>query len=186
MKQYTICNLDSCNRVIGRHGAKGYCPLHYRRYKLYGNPFYVKRRVNCLVNNCTNNKQTKVGYCLKHYKRYKKGKDPSALTIRDSRNSIDMEDHCLLPLGINNKDGFAIVDTEHKNLDKYFWSKSKNGYAQANINGKVTLLHHMVVGKPSKPLVTDHINRNKLDNRKVNLRFVTERENALNKRYASL
>lgn len=35
-------------------------------------------------------------------------------------------------------------------------------------------LHHFVRGKPPAGLVTDHINGSFLDNRKINLRFVTQ------------
>ena len=38
-----------------------------------------------------------------------------------------------------------------------------------------------MIGKPPKGLVTDHINRNRLDNRKENLRHVTHSENMLNR-----
>ena len=37
------------------------------------------------------------------------------------------------------------------------------------------------MGKPPEGLETDHINRDKLDNRRENLRFVTHRENLLNR-----
>ena len=47
-------------------------------------------------------------------------------------------------------------------------------------------LHHLIVGKPQKGMVVDHINhdgmRTGLDNRKENLRFVTQAQNQQNKR----
>lgn len=119
-----------------------------------------------------------------HYKRYKKGNDPAAPTTREPRRAIDMGDHCLIPIGVLAKDGYAIVDKEDIGLEKHLWSNNAYGYAQTSSKNGPILMHHLIAGKPKKPLVTDHINRNKLDNRRVNLRFVTERENALNKRYA--
>ena len=44
-------------------------------------------------------------------------------------------------------------------------------------------LHHLIMGKPQKGMVVDHINGDGLDNRKENLRFVTVSENQQN-RYA--
>lgn len=41
-------------------------------------------------------------------------------------------------------------------------------------------LHHAVIGKPPEGLVVDHINGNTLDNRRENLRFVTNAENVRN------
>lgn len=32
------CNFTSCESLIGRHGARGYCPKHYKRVKSTGSP----------------------------------------------------------------------------------------------------------------------------------------------------
>jgi len=65
------------------------------------------------------------------------------------------------------------------------WCKSYYGYAVTNVhgpNGKrgILYLHQLVVGKAPKGKDTDHINQNKLDNRRENLRFVSRRLNNLN------
>lgn len=41
-------------------------------------------------------------------------------------------------------------------------------------------IHHDVIGCPPTGLVTDHIDRNPLNNTKANLRFVTQRKNTQN------
>lgn len=74
---------------------------------------------------------------------------------------------------------YAIVDADMAWLDGYLWHLSQ-GYVKANINGKSMALHHVVIGKPQPGLVTDHINRNKLDNRLANLRHITQAENVRN------
>jgi hypothetical protein len=72
-------------------------------------------------------------------------------------------------------------DEEHKELvEQYTWRIGSGGYYRTNINRKPILLHHFLHGKPEKPLVTDHINRNTLDNRKENIRFISQRENTSN------
>jgi len=41
-------------------------------------------------------------------------------------------------------------------------------------------LHHFILGKPDKEMVVDHINGDGMDNRRENLRFVTESQNSQN------
>lgn len=73
--------------------------------------------------------------------------------------------------------------------DVYEWAKDMNwrcsiGYARTSRNidkQQVTSrLHHMIVGKPVGKMVIDHINGDRLDNRRENLRIVTQSMNRLN------
>lgn len=95
---------------------------------------------------------------------------------------------------LGRKEIYAIVDDDFKYDKRYCLSLTSHGYARANIyKGKVdgkykyeyAYLHHLVVGKPPKGLVVDHINRNKLDNRRANLRFCLQSNNARNKESTS-
>lgn len=54
-----------------------------------------------------------------------------------------------------------------------------NGYARISLKGKKIYLHHYIC-PPMPGMVTDHINRNRLDNRRDNLRVVTVSENLRN------
>jgi hypothetical protein len=66
----------------------------------------------------------------------------------------------------------AIVDDEHVDLSRYGWRTDKHGYVYRKSAGKRIFLHHVVGDKPPCGMVTDHINRNKLDNTKLNLRHL--------------
>ncbi|MCR1994507.1 AP2 domain-containing protein [Bacillus paralicheniformis] len=76
---------------------------------------------------------------------------------------------------------FAIVDDEDFDyLSKYKWRLSTCGYAvRTGDSGAVVRMHREVMDTP-EGLVTDHINQNKLDNRKENLRVCTVAQNNMN------
>jgi hypothetical protein len=78
---------------------------------------------------------------------------------------------------------FAIVDDEDfERLSKWKWHanlQSSRFYAARTL--KKILMHNVVLGHAqNRKIVVDHINRNSLDNRKCNLRLVTQSENLLN------
>lgn len=78
----------------------------------------------------------------------------------------------------------TLVDTEdYEELNQYKWSLSSHGYASRpiTVDGKKTSVSmHRQINKTPDGFQTDHINRNRLDNRKENLRTVTWSENQLN------
>lgn len=81
---------------------------------------------------------------------------------------------------LTNSEEIMFCDLEDWDKLKIFcWSKGNTGYAEARVNGRTTLFHHLVL-ECKKGMVRDHKNRNKLDNRKDNLRIVTYFENNVN------
>lgn len=82
---------------------------------------------------------------------------------------------------------YAIVDDDfYEHAKKYSYSDCGFGYAirTGGKDGKKfhIRMHTEVMGGKKEGLVIDHINGNKLDNRKENLRFCSEKENQRNKR----
>jgi hypothetical protein len=87
-----------------------------------------------------------------------------------------------IPLG--NGRGFAVIDDADYPLVKdYTWCLLTKGYAGAStyVDGKRTTvyIHRIIMGNPSQEI--DHINCNKLDNRRTNLRVATPSNNQANK-----
>jgi hypothetical protein len=76
---------------------------------------------------------------------------------------------------------FALVDEDDfEKVNKYKWCLS-NGYAHGTVEGKLIRLHHFVFKKPENGNVIDHINQDKLNEQKLNLREVSQSENGHNK-----
>jgi hypothetical protein len=84
------------------------------------------------------------------------------------------------------EDVVAILDFEDfTRLDGRKLSLGSHGYAQMWDEKLVTLVHRWVAGaKPKDGRIVDHINRDRLDDRKVNLRFVTASESSANVKVA--
>ena len=75
----------------------------------------------------------------------------------------------------------AIVDDDIAiKLEDKSMSVNKAGYPVTSVKAKSMVLHRYIMGGPPKGLVTDHINQNKLDNRRENLRFVSHKKNLRN------
>lgn len=77
--------------------------------------------------------------------------------------------------------GYALVDDcDYRCLMKYPWYR--RGYAVRHYCGKMILMHREVARRMGLDLSNciDHVNGNKLDNRRCNLRAATQAENNRN------
>ena len=80
------------------------------------------------------------------------------------------------------KGGIALVSKEdYDELSKYAWHQTDTGYAMGTINNILKYMHRVIKNEP-KGKVVDHINENRLDNRRENLRILTRSKNGENKR----
>ena len=74
----------------------------------------------------------------------------------------------------------ALIDDEDFDyLNQWRWHLSAKGYAVRK-PGKSCIFMHRLLNKTPYNMQTDHINRNKLDNRKSNLRTVSNQQNHFN------
>ena len=78
-------------------------------------------------------------------------------------------------------DNFAVVDEDDfLKIQHLIFCKGSHGYAvKTNDRKNPRLLHKIIFTTPKNKFI-DHINNNKLDNRKINIRFVTRSENNRN------
>lgn len=107
-------------------------------------------------------------------------------------NSLPMK---VIKIKFPNKTTFArclVDDDNYEEMKKVKWHLIKDGYA-ANVkylfrrDGKdvmqTNLMHRLILNAPdykASSLQVDHVNGDKLDNRKKNLRFCTNSENKMN------
>lgn len=134
----------------------------------------------CSVLNCV--KPVMLGdMCILHYTdtKLKSKRQAATTTRRRPPLLIDVEPGVKgVPL---TKGLIALIDEKDANfIGQFIWSAGVAGYPVRNKNGIVTPMHVELLGKAPDGLVTDHIDRNPLNNQRNNLRFITQRQNTFN------
>lgn len=117
------------------------------------------------------------GYCPRHYMQMKEHGRILERTRFDPNEFIVEEN--IVKIILYRQDGKpcgeALINKEDLNIVKqHKWYLNK-GYCATMIKGKFTFLHQFLAGKGH-----DHVNRNKLDNRRINLRKATQQQNVYN------
>ena len=168
----TGCLVHNCDGV---HRSKGYCHRHYLQIRRHGK--IIDHPEYCKVAGCKE-KYSALGYCSKHYNRFKKHGTTDKQNNFIPNEIITYDDYAEVIL-LNNKKAEvarAIIDIESiKTIKPYRWHLS-TGYAKSSTGGVSITMHELIIGY-SRP---DHENRNKLDNRRLNLRPVTPSQNIMN------
>ena len=80
------------------------------------------------------------------------------------------------------KDKSTLVDESTlKEYGHLSWYLSDTGYALRKPHGNIIRLHRLITNAP-EGMVVDHLNGDKLDNRLLNLRICTQKENSNNRK----
>ena len=143
----------------------------------------MKETKKCLVKECSN-KAHSLGYCKRHYDqihRYGKIVNSGQRSMFDTNEIIEYDDYAEMILydKHGNEVNKTLIDLDDvEKIKNIKWCLHKTeGYVQ---NSKIGRLHRYITNCP-EDMVVDHINRNRLDNRKENLRICTIQQNGINR-----
>lgn len=133
----------------------------------------------CSVEGCEN-KYYKKGYCSKHYSQVRKHGHILERTRYDPNEIIEYDDYAEIVLYDKQCKEIARAIIDLDDVDKvkqYKWHLDNDGYASS---GRNSMKLHKLIMECLDNMTIDHINRNRLDNRKENLRFCTHQQNMMN------
>jgi hypothetical protein len=124
------------------------------------------------------------GYCSRHYTQIRRYGSILARTSRDNNMITISNSFAYIDL-FNKKNEViaqAIIDVEDvKNVKGYKWCLQTNGYVAGTKSRNTRYLLHRLIMNTSSPIpFIDHINMNKLDNCKSNLRVCNNSQNMMN------
>ena len=127
----------------------------------------------------------KINLCRKHFNQLNKfGRiaDETKPNINKIKNEYVFTDDETIFMKLNNSDDVVIIDKEdYDKVKDHKWHVDSVGYARTHIENKTVRLHRFVLEVYDSNTLIDHINRNKLDNRKKNLRITTKVTNSINR-----
>lgn len=133
---------------------------------------------------CGSVKEVRRNVCGKHRFQIRIYGKVLKVTIHD-RNTIEELENNVILLHLRNIKKKIIAKTilnkeDYEKIKHIKFHLNENGYAIGKCNGKNKRLHRIIMGE-KLGFDIDHINRNRLDNRKENLRFVTRSQNNFNR-----
>ena len=137
----------------------------------------------CAIDGCE-----KKGFCRNlcsmHYNRWRRHKPVEGRTIYTPNEFVIEENDCKIYLYDFHGEykGFAIIDASDADKCRgHKWSLGANGYIECT--SERLFLHRVILGlgKEDREYV-DHINHNKCDNRRENLRFCSCSQNQYNQK----
>ena len=177
------CSVEGCE---GKHRSLGYCERHYRKLLRDGTPDGIAPRMRqpevCTTDGCDRPPIAK-GLCAAHRQQAARGVEPGSLRVIGAPNMIVTGlDHAWVVLTGRQGTEVARAAIDFGDIERvraHRWRVSSGVRTRYVLSHSAGALHRFLLDAPSD-MEVDHIDRDGLNNRRVNLRLVTRAENAQN------
>ena len=135
----------------------------------------------CKIKNCQNPIKSRE-LCNKHYLQITRHNKILERTRFDENEIIEKGEYAEILLYDKNNKEKARGKIDISNIDKIInskWCMNTSGYITRN-NGKEKYIHRVIINETNGKII-DHINHDKLDNRRKNLRLCSHSQNSRNR-----
>ncbi|MAH47452.1 hypothetical protein CMI37_16630, partial [Candidatus Pacearchaeota archaeon] len=173
-----VCTFEGCDRDSYAHGL---CSGHYQQKKRKKTLTPLGQTGgSCSVKGCERKHYSKT-YCRVHYKRLRRtgslhsGWNPSQV--------LEAETYLLVEIRGPKRGGawFKLDKSDRPYVEGKSFSLDSGGYARRWGGGRIVYLARELTDCP-EDLEVDHVNGDRLDNRRANLRIVTRAQQMQNKK----
>lgn len=183
------CTIDECEN---RHFGHGWCQKHYWRWSRWGDPLSLapeRPKRYCRLDDCDRELgKGGHGLCSMHFQRWNlHGRLERIRGKGENRYSaLDLLTGTLTVVQLDGTEHTGCYDlADHDLISAYRWHVNNGGYFASSIgarkNRSVHLFHRLLLGLPhGDKRIGDHVNGNRLDNRRENLRIGDLKLNAAN------
>ncbi len=164
------CTIASCGRGVL---ARGWCSVHYARWRSYGDPLFdPPTSMPCGADGCE--RPTRVGFCESHRHRIR----GAAGQVPVSSDYADLIDGTTM-LTMTMADGTQCVTVfdvaDRPLIEQRTWRVTHQGYVISSRNER---MHRLLLGlSKNDGLTGDHVNGDRRDNRRSNLRATSNQRN---------
>ena len=97
------------------------------------------------------------------------------------RNTYDLNGDYGIGYSSNDNEPFYFDLEDYDKIKNYSWYSNHDGYMCSSENNKQIIMHRLIMDIEDINVQVDHFNRNRKDNRKENLKYLSPQHNNWNK-----
>ncbi|MEH7209545.1 HNH endonuclease [Priestia megaterium] len=193
-----VCDICGDDNKVWKHKGEGerqgnlLCTKHRSQLMKYGelkDSLKSHRRDERICSHCGESdgeiifhQESRKMLCRRHYDQLYVYGEIMSRTVFDRNEIVEYDDYAEVIVYKGKKEfAKAIIDNSDVELaSRYKWGMDGHGYLTTKVNGRYLALHQLLMNTKNTDYLVDHKDRNKLNNRRSNLRIANKSINTIN------